>query len=99
MKITTNNRPRHTLQWWDLTTKEQRKWEGLDDLEDLAFVRYRGEVYLVSDFQSIPRNCGFEPRDKLGDWHGYLSDSFFSCVVIRFTSEDWEDVILGTCIM
>ena len=56
-----------------------------------GFVRYRGYWYHVSDFMRVPAGM-FGDDDT---WHGYLSDSAFSGVLIRL-SDDGESVMLAT---
>ena len=91
--IKTNNAPRHTLDWRDLTPKEQAEFDYLDsdDREYCAiFVRYRGWVYDLGEFMRVDSNTA------LAGWHGYSSDSFFSGVLIRYVDSDADSVIMGT---
>jgi hypothetical protein len=97
MKLTikTNNRPRDIVRWWDLTEKERKEFDYLDSEQrqlDAEFFRYRGVVYDLGEFQIIPRNCNWEGCEK---WSGYISDSFFSGILIRYAN-DFEQVICAT---
>lgn len=62
-----------------------------------AYVRYRGNVIPVNDFSAswgMSRESGL-PSEFAG-WHGYLSDSYFSGLVIRFPDEsDTDFVVIG----
>jgi hypothetical protein len=92
-----------TIEAWDLSPAERAEfdyldWPALEAGEDSrTFVRYAGEIYLLNDFSvdwGITRGAGL-PSDFEG-WHGYLSDSFFSGVVIRYHHGDPETVDLAT---
>ena len=101
IRITTNNVPRPVIDAWELSASERQvfdylDWSAIERGEDSAsFVRYRGELYPVSDFSAyygLSRDAGL-PAEFQG-WHGYLSDSFWSGLLIRFT-EDPEYVIVA----
>jgi hypothetical protein len=103
MRVITNNVPRDILDACELTPKERADhdyldWAAIERGEDSAsFVRYRGTTYLLSDFSAdwgITRGTGL-PGEFAG-WDGYLSDSFFSGVVIRYVGDDCDRAILGT---
>jgi len=90
---------------YELTAEERAEydmldWAAIEDGSDSAsFVRYRGQIYLLSDFSAdwgLTRGSGLPP--ELAGWHGHLSDSFFSGVVIRYRvdEDDAEVVELGT---
>ena len=85
MKIKTNNQPRDILSWYDLTPAEQ---EEFDYLEEGSFFRYKNQVYYLGEFVRLDHTA---IPDK---WHGCASDSYFSGVLIRCTS-DCDQVIVG----
>lgn len=100
--IITNNVPRDILDASELTPAERAQhdyldWQALERGEDSAsFVRYRGYCYYLGDFSAdwgITRGTGL-PAEFAG-WHGYLSDSFYSGVVIRYADSQCESVIMG----
>lgn len=65
--------------------------EGLNH----AFFRYRGEIYDTGEFSAdwgITKNSGLP--DSLRDWDGYISDTYFSGIVIKF-DKDGEAVKVG----
>lgn len=86
----------------DLTPQEVAELEldpaKIENCEDTSqYVRHMGALYPVSDFSAdwgITRGTGL-PREFAG-WDGYLSDSFFSGVVIRYRNEDCTLVDLAT---
>lgn len=103
IRIVTNNVPRDIVYDYELSAKERADydmldWAAIERGEDSAsFVRYRGHTYILSDFSAdwgITRGSGLP--DGLKGWHGYLSDSFYSGVVIRYADESYERVVMGT---
>lgn len=87
MKIVTNNQPRDILSWYDLTPAEQKEFNYLED-GDGSFFRYKSWVYDLGEFMRVDHAA---MPDK---WHGYAADSYFSGVLVRYTS-DYERVIVG----
>lgn len=85
MKIVTNNKPRENLTWRQLTPKEQKRFDYFDPSNIGNFFRYKGNVYDLEEFMWI---------DDIGNWQGYYSETSFSGVLIRYTS-DCEQVIVG----
>lgn len=102
LTITTNHHLREVIDAWQLSAAEREQfdyldWVAIDDGRDSAsFVRYKGELYDLSDFQVIDRMA---PTDFKG-WDGYASDSFFSGMLVRYARDEWgeldpEYVIVG----
>lgn len=93
--IRTNRHPRDVLTGADLTDKEQKEFDYIDfeGGHDGSFVRYKGVVYDLGEFQQVTdvmRNChGFAA------WDRFQSDSYFSGVLIKYV-DDFERVIVGT---
>lgn len=87
MKIKTNNHPREVLTWYDLTPEEQKEFNYLEEGEG-SFFRYKNWVYDLGEFVRVDRTV---MPDK---WQGYWSGSYFSGVLIRYTS-DCDQVIVG----
>lgn len=85
LQIITNNQPRFTLDWYELTDSEQKEFDYCS--EEDSFIRYRGELIPLCDFTIAPPD--------LAPWQGYRGDSYFSGVVIRFDQDDGESVICG----
>lgn len=102
VKIHTNNRPRPVIQAWELDARERAEfdyldWEKIDTGEDSReFVRYKGQLYDLSEFMRVPG--GFGP--EMSQWDEYASDSYFSGILIRYPRGErgepsWEEVIVG----
>lgn len=90
LTVVTNNRPRLLLSWDELKPKEQREFDYLEGEAryDTDFVRYRGWVYNLGEFEAA--------GDSLKPWDGVKYDSFFSGVVVRCDVEDRDRVVMGT---
>ena len=100
IRIRTNNVPRDVINAWELTPAERAEfdyldWEAIDDGRDSRdFFRYRGQLYDINEFSHIippgsarlhPTEC--DSRSFIG-WDGYLSDSFFSGLLIRWERDE-----------
>jgi len=62
-----------------------------DDFD--GFLCYRKRWYHISDFMRTPQNA----PEFMREWHGYLSDSFFSGVLIQ-CSDGMESYKIATYI-
>ncbi len=94
MKIQCNNKPRIVLNHWELTEKEQSEFDYLPEGEG-SFFRYKGLVYDLGEFMRIDK--GVAPHPQRPNWEkfdGYLSDTFFSGVLVKF-SADLDSVIVA----
>ena|ERR1041385_776523 len=91
--VITNNVPRDVVEAYELTPKERKefdyiKWDLIEKGEDSAsFFRYKGEVYDLGEFQALHDT-------RFPGWQCYISDSFFSGILIRYV-EDYEQVVVG----
>jgi hypothetical protein len=96
MTIVTNSQARDVLYWYDLTRKEQAEFDYLDTEEkqfERQFVRYLGVVYDLHDTDGEVTNTS--PKEFHNGWHHYVSDSFFSGILIRWVAPHYEQVIMG----
>lgn len=102
VKIITNNHPRDIIDAWSLTAKERAEfgyldWPAIEDGSDSAsFFRYRGQLYDLGQFSAdygITKGSGLPPH--LANWDGYMGESFFSAIVVRYVDDDNEQVIVG----
>lgn len=93
--IRTNNVPRDLIDAWELSPKERTKfdylgWQALEDGHDSAtFFRYKGALYDLGEFQRVP--FSYSP---FASWDGYMSDSYFSGLVVRFV-DDMDRCVVG----
>jgi hypothetical protein len=99
LTIRTNNHARPVLSRWELTPKESADFDYLADDEG-SFFRYRGQVYDIGEFCRViaPGTKSMHPTEcaspDFAGWDGYLSDSFFSGMLVRYV-DDCESVIVG----
>lgn len=101
--IVTNNVPRFTLDAHELTPEERAQfdyldWDALERGEDSrTFVRYRGDILDLQEFSAdwgITRGTGLP--EEFNGWHGYMSDSFFSGLLVRYADDAYgEAVVMG----
>ncbi len=99
LTVKTNHVPRPVIYWYELTETEQKEFDYLDSDEkrdSASFFRYKGYVYDLGEFSYID-HCLHMPQcfSDLKNWQGYLSDSYFSGIVIKYC-QDYEYVIAGT---
>lgn len=92
LRIITNGHSRPILYGWELTDKEKKEFDWIDNSETLSwedaeFFRYKGWVYCLSDMMRVDRHSPFYP-----EWDGYESDSFFSGIVVKYPKEEWGDI-------
>lgn len=86
MRIITNNVPRFTLDWHELTDAERAEFDWCG--EDSTFVRYRGALLCVSDFIRT---------DDMPGWDGTHNITAFSSVVVRLCG-DGDRVVMGSVV-
>jgi len=86
--IKTDNKWRNLLYGYELPKKQRKEFDYLND-EEFAisnFAKYRGNYYDVGEFQRVPdiRN---EDGPMFAKWDGYKSDSYFSGILIKLSSD------------
>jgi hypothetical protein len=95
MKIISNYHKRPLLYWWDLSDKEKLEFDWITDNDDndpndFTFFRYKDWVYCLSEFLRYPSIWGSLP-EVFKDWDSYISDTFFSGILIKFPDPDnWD---------
>lgn len=106
--IKTNNQARDVLYAWQLTDKERKEFDYIENIDSpdcsASFVRYKGQVYDLGEFSLImpgdykgalhPITLRDTENNFVG-WNGYQSDSYFSGLVIKYTDDYCESVIIG----
>ena len=93
IRVITNGHRRGVLYWHDLSEKERMEFDWLEDCETLStdqaeFFRYKGWVYCLGDIMRIDR---YAPIEFQG-WDGYVSETFFSGILVRYPQEEWGDI-------
>lgn len=107
MKIVTNHKPRDVLFWYELTEKQRADFDYINTevkQDDARFIVYRASVYDLGEFSRItPRSIPSDPHpcsmkvddgDPLLKWDGYLSETYFSMVIVKYLP-DFEQVVVG----
>jgi len=104
-KIITNFHARDIIHGYELSPAERAEFDYIDTSETLSwddaeFFRYRGQLYDIGEFSAdygIMRGSGLPAH--LSRWDGYMSDSYFSAIVMRFARDefgpDFDHVVVG----
>ena len=81
MKIKTNNHAYPILSFYDLTDKELKEFDNReeDKLESESFIRYKGNIYSLSEFSS----------SHIEGYNGYFCHTAFSGVLLKFTDSGY----------
>lgn len=91
LTIITNGHSRDILCWEELTVKEQSEFDWIEGASfDYSFFRYKDEVYCLSEFMAIRDH----PNEEFSSWDGYMSDSYFSGVLVKYPQDDFNDGII-----
>lgn len=84
--IRTNKKSRESVYFSQCTPKQQkeitRAYGGLIDIEESEFVFYKDYPYFMGDCMRLSRNNEFGAY-----WHGYFSDTFFSCILVHINDD------------
>ena len=101
-RIYTNWHRRDLLYFWELSEAhraEARETYDYTDPEELQYIVYRGVLYSLDDFMNA-HNTFYCPNLPawMRSWDGYLTDSFFSGVLLKHDDDDCERVIMATFI-
>ena len=98
-KVYCNNHLRDVLYYCELT--DAQRAEADDTLDYLAqeerecreFYIYRGRLYCDEDFMAV-HNSFYNPRppEYMLPYDGYLTDTFFSAVLMRYPKDDCGDI-------
>lgn len=105
--IKTNNQTRDVIYAWQLTDKERADFDYIEDIDSpdcsASFFRYKGQVYDLGEFVRLverSKQVGFEHGCEHGSpllkWHGIMTESYFSGLLVRYADEYCETVIVGS---
>lgn len=100
LTVITNDVPREVIEAWELSADERAEfdylnWDAIDCGEESAsFVRYKGDLINLGDVPSTREILACGGAGDLRAWDGYLSDSYFSVIVVRYCA-DSEYVVVG----
>ena len=95
MNIVTNNAPRQLINGFELSDKERQEFDYLtdDELCESVFFKYKGELYNLGEFMVVTSTMVLHDS-QLKEWHGYMADSYFSGILVRYIERD-EEIIVG----
>lgn len=95
MDIITNHNWRNFLYGYELTESEKSDFDWIDseEIDSTDFIKYKNRIYSISEFLYIPENSSIP-----GDWDGYISDSYFSGVLIKLNPENSDQYKIATFI-
>jgi hypothetical protein len=97
--VKTNHVPRLVVDAYELRPAEREEFDYIDFHKvatgeaTAEFVRYRGQLYDIGDFQ-YEGGLAKGSSHPFAGWDGFISDSFFSGILIRFVDDD--HVVMGT---
>ena len=101
VKVVTNNHEREMYYLYELSERDQKtikqdyNWMDAEALDSESFFKYCERWYSLSDFMSLHNKVyNPNPPDFMDGWDGYLSDSFFSGVLIKVLEDNY--CIVGT---
>ena len=93
LKIITNNVPRNLKYGYEMPENLRADFDYIeaDEFDGHDFVEYKGNWYDCSEFMRIENN------EEIAGWDGYVSDSYFSGILIRYSGKpyDYDQVIMG----
>jgi len=71
----------------------EREYFAQDRRYPRDFVKFKGHVYDLGDFQRVEERHAGQP---FAGWTGYQSDSYFSAVLVRYPPVGDDTVVMGT---
>jgi len=94
LSIYTNNQPRHTVCGYELTEEERKEFDYYtpDMLDTATFFRYKKMVYDLGEFMWC--NLNGQDQPSWARWDGYLSDTYFSGILVRIC-RDGDSVVVA----
>lgn len=77
------------------TLRQDYRWMDEEEFDYADFFKFRGNTYSTSDFMAV-NNSFHNPHPPAwqSQWDGYLTDTFFSAILIKIV-DDGERVIVA----
>ena len=77
------------------TLRQEYDWMSEDNFDNTHFFKYRGDTYSTQDFLTTKKSFwNPDPPGWQDGWDGYLNDTFFSAVLVKYIDDD-ERVIVA----
>lgn len=92
IEIRSNYHARPLIYGFELTAKEKKDFDYLEDVDESIFFRYKNQLYDIGEIIRIDENTPFPDF-----WHGYSSDSFFSGILVRLCDNTDADRLSLSC--
>ena len=93
IEVRTNNVPRWTCNWHELSDAEKAEFDYLDTeqrQDDATFFRYKGQVWDLGEFVRTEKGGDL----RRAGWIGVSSQSAFHAVVVKLAN-DGDQVVVG----
>ena len=94
IQITSTMKEKLMISGYQLTDKEKRDYDYMEDIDSADFFRYCKRLYAIDDFMNLDAKGAMSMN---GYWHGYKGDSYFSGILVHICG-DSDRVIVGTYI-
>ena len=94
IEITSTMKEKLMISGYQLTDKEKRDYDYMEDIDSADFFRYCKRLYAIDDFMKLDAKGAMSMN---GYWHGYKGDSYFSGILVHICG-DSDRVIVGTYI-
>ena len=99
MQIISNHHRYPIIYGFELSERWRKEFDYLekDELDSQMFVKYHDWVYSVGDFTNLHNRMWVsgDVSEQFKGWDGYITDSFFSGVLIKVDEDDTEYVKMG----
>lgn len=101
--VITNNVPRDILYAHELTLAEREQfgyinWDAAESGEEIPeFVRYKGDLLDLGEFSATPIGSSGNGtiNEWMSEWSGYINDTYFSGVLVKYVGTEWDQVVMG----
>ena len=81
IKIYGNGHVRELINYWDLTPKEIKEFDWIDDPDyGYQFFRYKDQIYCTADFMQVEKHA----PQWMKEFDGHHGDSYFSGILIKW---------------
>jgi hypothetical protein len=90
MQIITDHKEKLFKMRSEVPAEVLKDFDYVDETSE-TFIQYRGVWYNLCDFMIVDKTTGTD----LKDWDGYITETFFSGIVIKIPKYKTETYIIG----